>query len=84
MAVSGTFTGVGQSDSIQISRSADLSLEFGTGTVVLQRSFDGGNNWHTIQSYTGDAQEAIEPGTPGYIYRLNCTAHSANIDYRIG
>lgn len=80
----GTFDATGNSGNIMVSK-ADLtiSLDFGTGTVVLERSFDDGSNWKTIKTYTADVEEnAFEPAT-GVLYRLNCTAYTADIDYVI-
>lgn len=30
----------------------------GSGTVTLQRSFDGGNAWGNVQAYTADAEQS--------------------------
>lgn len=65
-----------------------------TGSVQLERSFDGGTTW-IICNIGGGGQQAIyAAGTPisfvasepekGVLYRLNCTSlSSASISYRM-
>lgn len=90
--LSGTFTGVGQSASIELWGEFNLSL-YGTftATVQLERSMDG-SNWMAVSadgigtpaSYTkaiGLAGLEIEPAV---LYRLDCTAWtSGTVIYRI-
>ena len=78
---------------IQIGRytlTATLS-GFGTATVRLERSFDGGSSWKTVSkpdltaaSFTADVDGVGEEPEIGLLYRFNCTAFTAGpIAYRI-
>lgn len=82
--VTGTFDAVEASNPITVSNSSfTVSLSFGTGTVKLQRSFDDGDTWKDVKSYTADVEEnGLEPAT-GVQYRLNCTSYTSDIDYVI-
>lgn len=82
---SGSFTGTGASAAIELRGEYNLSLSgFGTATVALQRSFDGGASWKTVDGFAGDAEMAGFEAEAGMLYRLNCTAHSAGtIAYRL-
>ncbi len=60
-----------------------LTLNFGTGTVNLDVSMDGGSNWVTVDTYTADAAEKVQLPDIKAIYTLDCTVHSANIDYTL-
>jgi len=89
----GTFVATGQSASFLLFGSFNLFLSgFGTATVLLQRSYDGGTTWVTCgadalgtpASYTANASVVFSEPEPGMLYRLNCTAHAAGtIAYRI-
>lgn len=83
--VSGSFTGTGQSSSIELIGYFNLSLSgFGTGTVTIQRSFDSGASWKTVGSYTADTEYVGFEPEKGVLYRANCTAYTAGpIVYRI-
>lgn len=82
--IQGDITGTGITAATQITGEFNLSLTgFGTATIVLERSIDGGVNWGVIESFTTDAQK-IGEGAGGTHYRLNCTAYtSGTIRYRI-
>lgn len=83
--VTGSFTGTGQSSSVVITGGFNLSLSgFGSGTVSIERSFDNGSTWNTIESYTTDTEKrGCEPEN-GILYRLNCSDYSSGtIVYRI-
>lgn len=93
-AVSGSFSGVGQSASIKIRGMANVSLFFGgaVATVALERSFDDGATWFVVSknsvpedaSYTDNVDAVIEESEPNVLYRWNCTAFtSGGITYRI-
>lgn len=85
-STSGVFSATGQSGPIAISNGhslVNISLSFGTGTVVLERSFDDGATWNAIKTYNGSAEEQFEDYEQGNQYRLNCTVHSADITYRL-
>ncbi len=99
--VSGAFTATGQSASFLVWGPFNLFI-YGnagpngtwTGTVRLERSFDGGTTW-IVCGIGGDGTQAIwstgtdisvVPGEPekGMAYRLNCTAFAAGpINYRM-
>ena len=54
-------------------------LTAGDASVAVQRSFDGGSTWYTIESFTADIQKrAFEP-EPGVQWRFNCTWTSGAI-----
>lgn len=56
----------------------NLSLEFiGSGTIAVQRSFDGGAHWKTISTYTTNTESVDFEPEEGVMYRLNCTAFTA-------
>jgi hypothetical protein len=96
--VTGTFTETGQSDSVvggllegpqknhMPAGLMTMSLSgFGGATVALQRSFDDGTTWLTVESYTVDTEVNIETPAHSTLYRLNCTAHaSGTIAYMLG
>lgn len=56
-----------------ISLSANDSL---SGTMSLQRSFDSGSTWHTIQTYTEAGQDDGMASAPQKM-RLALTAYSS-------
>jgi hypothetical protein len=68
------------SDTIALSESFNLSLDFttgsGVGTVVLQRSFDKGVSWKTTDSFTSD-KESNGEAKANLLWRLNCTAYTS-------
>ena len=85
MAVDGTFSAVGVSGAQVVNSLGDLSLNFsGTGTVSLERSFDGGTTWNKVAEYTESTEKVVRPGSPGQMYRLNCTVYAAEVAYRLG
>lgn len=83
--LSGSFTGTGVSDSVVIHGCFNLSLSgFGSGTVVVQRSFDNGSTWVSVESFTADAERIGHEPENRVLYRLNCSAYtSGTINYRI-
>lgn len=83
--VAGTFTGTAASDILELHGDYNLSLSgFGTANVTLQRSFDGGATWRTVDSFAGDAEMAGFEAESGMLYRLECTAHTVGtIAYRL-
>ena len=57
----GSFTGVEYSSNFQTRAGFNLSLSgFGVGTVLLQRSFDKGATWVTVETYTADAEQRCD------------------------
>jgi hypothetical protein len=74
------------SDSIGIySDSIDLSIT-GTfvGTVLLQRSWDLGLTWGTLETFTTITEKNVKTASKGFIYRLNFTWTSGTMNGYIG
>jgi len=63
----------------------NMSLSgFGTATVVLQRSFDRGDTWLNVESFSADTERRVDDPEAGIYYRLNCTAFTSGpIVYRL-
>ena len=99
--VTGSFTATGQSTSFLAYGRFNILL-YGnsgpngawTGTVRLERSFDGGTTWIVAgvggagqqASWNTGADVSVVADEPemGVLYRLNCTAHAAGtINYRL-
>lgn len=65
----------------------------GTATIQLEKSYDGGTTWHGIYaagtqiyvwSYAGtNISETVDEPEPGVVYRLNCTAFTSAVNYRM-
>lgn len=95
MQVNGQFTANGSSAVANIGRifpptrndfNVSLSGLTGTGaTITLKRSFDGGQTWKTVTSYTQDIEDTgTEPGA-NIQYRLDCTGYTTGtIIYGLG
>ncbi len=93
--ISGSFltTATGQSLTMAFWGWFNAALVFtGTGTMVLEKSFDGGTVWYPAQYPAGTAASftatvAIQIFEPeqGVLYRWNCTLHGGTgaIAYRI-
>lgn len=83
--LSGDFTGTGQSQSVSIYGCFNLSLSgFGSGTVAVERSFDDGATWMTVESFTSDAERIGKEPENKIVYRLSCTSYSSGtLSYRI-
>jgi hypothetical protein len=72
----GTITETGAKASITLGGDFSLSLrDFGSATVALERSLDGGLNWGVVESFTADTEKVGDSN--GDLYRLNCTAYSS-------
>jgi hypothetical protein len=84
MSIEGTITGTGTTSATTLSGIFNLSLTgFGTATVVLQRSTDGGITWGAVESFTADAEKTGE-SAGSCKYRLNCSAYtSGTIKYKL-
>ncbi len=96
--ISGSFltTTTGQSLTMAFWGWFNAALVFtGTGTMVLEKSFDGGTTWLTVRDGVGSTAQAasytasvsltfFEP-EQGVLYRWNCTLHGGTgaIAYRI-
>jgi hypothetical protein len=83
--LAGSFSATGASPAIELRGAYNLSLSgFGTATVALQRSFDGGASWRTLDSFAGDAELVGDEPESGMLYRLDCVAWTAGaIAYRL-
>lgn len=97
MAVSGSFTGTGTSAEWVASTTFTFSVAgFGSATVALQRSFDDGSTWVTVESFTDDFEglcrevggrnnTSVSHQKTKFTYRFNCTAYtSGTITYFAG
>jgi len=80
----GSFAGTGNSASVdvQFGRTYDFSTHgTWTGTLLLQRSYDNGDNWEDIRSvhYEGDGNITYsdEEIVDDAIYRVRCSVHGA-------
>ena len=80
----GTFTGTGQSEEVELSQNFTLSLSgFGTASINLERSFDGGGTWKIVETFTANTEKEGETSS-FQLYRLNATSHSSGtIAYRL-
>lgn len=83
--VTGSFTSVSASNAFITRAGFNLSLSgFGSATVVLQRSFDKGNSWKNVESFSSDVERRVDDPEGGVWYRLNCTVYtSGTIEYRM-
>lgn len=77
--------------SVAINGKRNLTL-YGTwtGSVALERSFDGGTNWHNCtlpsgaaNAYTGNVSVALEEPEPGVLYALNPAVLTGTLSYRL-
>jgi hypothetical protein len=74
------FTGTATSDEVDGDEDTPMHLSIqGTfvGTIALQRSFNGGTNWGTVDSYTTVTEKTIQRTSAVYQYRLECTAYTS-------
>ena len=94
--LSGVFTGTGNDGtSISINGPFNFFVQGGSGTVVLQASYDGGTTWIGVPATDSGTTVSVNTATaagmfrvtevePGVLYRANCTAYtSGSINYRI-
>ena len=88
------FTATGQSGSAELVGKFNVRLEgFGTASVQLERSIDGGITWDiAATAYTADALRVqMEEAERGIFYRFNCTSFTSGtggpsnngIEYRL-
>jgi len=92
--ISGSFSGMGQSSTAIIYGTMNVSI-WGTfsGSVQLERSFDGGTTWLPCSASISGTVLAFTAAYSGYpwaeiehqvAYRLNCTSlASGTISYRV-
>lgn len=83
--LNGSFTGTGASSAVTIHGCFNLSLSgFGSATVAVERSFDDGSTWVSVEAFSADAERIGKEPENKIQYRLNCTAYtSGTINYRI-
>lgn len=78
MAISGTFTTTGASPVI-VGGKVYVDLTFaGTASVQVQWKVDG-SNFRTISTKTTSEQFVVDTG--GLPFRLNCSAHTNDVEY---
>ncbi len=90
--VTGTFTATGVSPYFVVYGPFNISV-WGTfsGTVLVQRSFDGGTTWLTRTdtpsgsgSFTASTSFALSEPERGVLYQLDCSAYvSGTVNYRM-
>lgn len=82
--LSGTFSGTATTAAIQVGNKAALSLDFaGAATVELERRIGASGDWKVVETFTADYEGVIEGGADHW-FRLDCTAHTNDVDYVIG
>lgn len=89
--LSGTFTGTGQSSATYLRGVHSVELNFGTGSVTLERSLDDGVTFvsvvlpdgTTAATFTADAAFELDAGKAGGLYRFNCTSYTSDITYKV-
>lgn len=84
--ISGSFSSTGQSDKDLFGIGPfNVSISGGSGTVRVERSFDGGSTWKVVKSITGDYEGIGFEAEHGTHYRVNCTVFTSGpIEYRVG
>lgn len=80
--VTGTFTGMGASDSVS-GKKMDARLRFtGSATVQLESKMPSGNWMVEEANITTDYHKVIDVAS--FIeYRFNCTVHTQDVEYAI-
>lgn len=87
--LAGTFDSATQSDYILVEGNARFELNFGSGTVALQESFDA-VTWYTAKmpdgttdaSWTADVALSLFYPVQTYV-RFNCSSYSSDITYKL-
>ena len=84
--LTGSFTGTGVSLQLLASEPEyNVSIYGGAGTVALERSFDAGVTWASIEAFSTSVERILDNVEVDTLYRFNCTAYSSGpINYRIG
>ena len=82
-AVQGTFTTAGQFAQMQAERGVNISLNFGDGEVVYERSLDGGLTFFFYMTITDDVSFWVSEPEPKSIHRLRVATFGTPIAYRI-
>lgn len=80
MAVTGTFSGTGQS-SVITGRKIDIAMNFaGTASVDIERLMPDGS-WIKIETGITADDNYVAEYPANVSLRLNCTAHTNNVAY---
>lgn len=87
--ISGSFTTAPETSETTVVRGFfDLSLSgIIASTVLLERSFDGGDTWKLVKTYTADDEEVGNEPTvkEAVLFRLRCTVNGGDtILYKMG
>jgi len=78
----GTFSGTGQSGTVSMEKGSIIAMDFaGTASVNVEMRMPSGA-WHIIETITEDYSKVWD-GEGGTV-RLNCTAHTDNVEYSVG
>ncbi len=78
----GTFSATDQSDTVTMRSGGFIAMDFaGTATVAVQIQMPGGS-WMTVETATADYYKVWYRA--GATVRLNCTAHTNNVEYAVG
>lgn len=77
------FASTGQSEPGAFAGHFNISVHIGSGTVVLQRSFNGGQRWLDITTFTASYEDTMfDP--EGAQYRFVCTGFVSDVYCRLG
>jgi hypothetical protein len=90
--LTGNFSAAGQGAAVDVSGRFNITL-WGSfaATVQIERSFDGGLNWHpctfsdgTANTWTAPISIVADEPEAGVRYRLACTSYtSGTVNYRV-
>ena len=88
--LAGTFSGTGRSDWLVMTE-GDVSIDFGTATVTVDMSTDGGSTWITLKlpdmstaaSFTSDVYMLLGPFPKPVAISLNCSAYTSSTTYKL-
>jgi hypothetical protein len=90
--LAGQFAGTGASPAVELAGAFNISLWGGVATVQIERSFDGGTTWLPCSLDLAPAAIAVTAAgfscladevEAGVLYRLNCTAFTSAVAYRL-
>lgn len=78
----GSFTATGQSTDINVTDRGMLDLDFGSGSVTLERQGPNGK-WCAVKDAVYTADVAVNIEGRGANFRLNCTSYTSEIFYAL-
>ena len=61
---------------MMFANSFNISVVIGTGTLVLERSFDGGQYWFVVETFTSSYEDMMTD-PEGALYRWRCSVYTA-------